>query len=84
MQLYKLDICLDNVGNANLLKQGKEQEKKENYWKERGLKANTKICKSVQLSKDVHQKVRIFAALNDESISSVIEKSINYYIKNKG
>ena len=45
------------------------------------MKANTKICKSVQLSKDVHQKVRIFAALNDESISSVIEKSINYYIE---
>ena len=40
-----------------------------------------KITKSVQLSKDVHQKVRIFAALNDESISSVIEKSINYYIE---
>ena len=43
------------------------------------MKVNTK---SVQLKKSVHSKLRIFAALNDLSISSVIEKSINLYIGN--
>ena len=42
-----------------------------------------RISKSVQLSKAIHSKVRIFAALNDESIGAVIEKAINYYIKAK-
>tara|TARA_R100001530_G_scaffold44863_3_gene33962 strand:+ start:8430 stop:8576 length:147 start_codon:yes stop_codon:yes gene_type:complete len=40
----------------------------------------SKITKSVQLERNTHQKVRVFAALNDESIGSVIEKAINYYI----
>ena len=41
---------------------------------------NKPISKSVQLSRGTHQKVRVFAALNEESISSVIDKAINCYI----
>ena len=69
---------MQNVMNWNDIKNIIKKEKK--HWKEHGLKDN-KITKSVQLSKDLHSKVRIFAALNDESISSIIEKSINYYIE---
>lgn len=44
---------------------------------------NKPISKSVQLSRGTHQKVRVFAALNEESISSVIDKAINNYINSK-
>ena len=44
---------------------------------------NKPISKSVQLSRGTHQKVRVFAALNEESISSVIDKDINNYINSK-
>ena len=44
---------------------------------------NKPISKSVQLSRGTHQKVRVFAALNEESISSVIDKAINDYINRR-
>ena len=44
---------------------------------------NKPISKSVQLSRGTHQKVRVFAAINEESISSVIDKAINDYINRR-
>ena len=44
---------------------------------------NKPITKNCQLSRGTHQKVRVFAALNEESISSVIDKAINNYINSK-
>lgn len=43
---------------------------------------NKEINKSVQLSRATHQKLRMFCALNDKTISSVVDKAINLYINN--
>ena len=40
------------------------------------------ICKSVLLTKTTHQKLRMYCALNDKTISSVVDKAINLYINN--
>ena len=43
---------------------------------------NKEINKSVQLSRATHQKIRMYCALNDKTISSVVDKAINLYINN--
>jgi len=43
---------------------------------------NKEINKSVQLSRSTHQKLRMYCALNDKTISSVVDKAINLYINN--
>ena len=43
---------------------------------------NKEINKSVQLSRNTHQQLRMYCALNDKTISSVVDKAINLYINN--
>lgn len=39
-----------------------------------------KTKKSLQIDKSLHQKLRLFCAINDVTISEVVEKSVDLYI----
>ena len=39
-----------------------------------------KIKKSLQIDRNLHQKLRLFCAINDVTISEVVEKSLDLYI----
>ena len=41
---------------------------------------NKEINKSVQLSRATHQKIRMYCALNDKTISGIVDEAINNYI----
>ena len=39
-----------------------------------------KTKKSLQIDRNLHQKLRLFCAINDVTISEVVEKSLDMYI----
>ena len=40
-----------------------------------------KIKKSLQIDAKLHQKLRLYCAINDFTISEIVEKSLSLYIK---
>ena len=42
-----------------------------------------KIKKSLQIDRNLHQKLRLCCAINDVTISEVLEKSLDLYIDKK-
>ena len=42
-----------------------------------------KIKKSLQIDRNLHQKLRLFCAINSVTISEVVEKSLDLYIDEK-
>tara|TARA_Y100000593_G_scaffold39396_1_gene76105 strand:+ start:869 stop:1135 length:267 start_codon:yes stop_codon:yes gene_type:complete len=75
------------VGSARELKQGNMQKLKDKECNNIGVTGvmkikNKEINKSVQLSRATHQKLRMFCASSDQTISSVVDKAIILYINN--
>ncbi len=42
-----------------------------------------KVKKSLQIDAKLHQKLRLYCAINDTSISKIVEKSVDLYISKK-
>ena len=42
-----------------------------------------KIKKSLQIDSKLHQKLRLYCAINETTISEIVEKSVDLYISKK-